>query len=393
MDSIRKFYKTDVIYILSLIVMFMSMTLKNISQNIGFGLMACFILCACVLFLREDGRIREKKKSKIIFTFLKYNLIIKIIMHVYTIVLVLLNLTESRFLSTNFITYVNAMSACAMFYLLGERIWKDSILALIFSWIICILIQIATYGAQFVQYVEFNDLSYAAGYVFLYYVLFEKKWYYSTINRCLFAILIIIVAGKRIGIAGLILIVAFHYVFSMIKSENIRRKIITIISWSVIIGLYLFVYLVVSGVLFDFIEKMSDTPELFLMGRNYYWAALAEWCEFDVSFIGYGRNASATLFTTDYAYMRVGNVHSDILKVYMESGFILFGIWLINYMRSFVKGIERKFGYDAMYVFFIMNLYTFFVYITDNTDTYFITQYFYMMVPMMHCYRKEKKVM
>lgn len=389
MDSFGKIKKIDIAYILILTVAFLSTTLVNISQNTGFGLMAVFILYACVLLLRNDGRIHDKKMSKVIFVFLKYNLLIKIVLHVYTMILVLLDLTQSRFLSTNLLTYVNAMSAIALFYLLGERIWQNSIIALILAWVISVCVQIATYGVGFIEHVEFNDLSYAAGYVFLYYILFEKKWYQSSIKRLLFSILIIIVAAKRIGIVGLLMIVVFHYIFSMIKSQNIKRHVITLISWIVIIALYIFVYLVVSGELFDFIEKISDTPELFLMGRNYYWAKLAEWCEFDISFIGYGRNASATLFTTDYAYMRVGNVHSDILKLYMESGFILFGIWLINFMRSFVKGIDKKFGYNAMYVFFIMNLYTFFVYITDNTETYLITQYFYMMVPMMYCYTKE----
>ena len=56
-------------------------------------------------------------------------------------------------------------------------------------------------------------------------------------------------------------------------------------------------------------------------------------------FLGYGRNAMNIMFSEEYSYMRVGNIHSDILRMYMETGFVLFVLWVFNYFIYFLPHI------------------------------------------------------
>ena len=75
----------------------------------------------------------------------------------------------------------------------------------------------------------------------------------------------------------------------------------------------------------------------------------------------------------------------------MECGFILFGVWLYTYIIRFRKDIQNKISFHNAYIFFLMTVYTFLVYISDNTETYPITQYMYMLIPII-CALKEKNI-
>ena len=383
--STKDYLFEDIFYIVMLSLVFLSNTIGGIPQNFCFLIISFEIFLALLTFSLNRFRMKEEAKRKVLPVFFKYNVVIKIIIHLYTIGLVVLGITEKRFLSSNIRTYLNAVSAIAIVYLLGEKAWRKSIIALILTWILSVFWVILKYGRDFVQHVEFHDLAFATGYFFLYYIIFKKQWRYSDLKYVLFAIAIIFVTGKRIGMAGLLVAVACHFILTSFSSERKKQKVITFIGWAMLIGCYLFVFLVINGFLFRAVSRLVKNTGLFLMGRNYYWDVMAKMCEFKPLFWGYGRNASATLFTNEYAYMHVGNMHSDILKMYMECGFILFGVWLYNYLRLFVKKVYMHFGFWPMYVFFIMTIYTFFVYLTDNTETYPITQYFYMLVPTIYC--------
>ena len=87
----------------------------------------------------------------------------------------------------------------------------------------------------------------------------------------------------------------------------------------------------------------------------------AELCIIWNRFYGLGRNACQVILKEDFPYFRVGNVHSDILRMYVESGFWMFSVWLIYYLIIMPKYIERKIGTKSSKFVMAVTLYTFIV--------------------------------
>ena len=97
------------------------------------------------------------------------------------------------------------------------------------------------------------------------------------------------------------------------------------LGWIAFITCYLFIYILSDGsVFYVFLDKLGINS----MGRNYYYKAVLGYSTFSPSFLGIGRNMIAELFQTDLSYLKVGGVHSDIIKMYVENGFVMFGLWL-----------------------------------------------------------------
>ena len=321
----------------------------------------------------------HRKTGSVLRTFLVWNFGTQVAVYLYTVMLVVFQATEGRFLSTNAMTFINGLSAASILYLFGKRGVYSSFGALCLAWVISVVRTfVAPEFESFWKNFELHDMSFGAGYVLLYYVFIHKKWNLSHLCCCALIGLLILLAFKRIGIAALLLTVAVWAALRWVKTVQTRRKILFWGSIAAIVACYLFVWVIVEGWLIEFFEVLGINP----MGRNYYYDTLAKHCEFTPWFVGLGRNASATLFTTDYAYLKVGNVHSDILRMYAECGFVLFGLWLLVYWVFLPRSIERKFGYRAREFFTLSTVYTFIVYATDNTELYLVNQYFYMLVAM-----------
>lgn len=321
----------------------------------------------------------HRRQNSVLGTFLTWNFGSQVAIWLYTILLVVFGMTESRFLSSNIMTFVNGLSAVSILYLFGRRGVNVSIAALCMAWFISLVRAfVAPAFEDFWKNLELHDIAFGAGYILLYYVFCHKKWDLFHASACGVVALLILLAFKRIGLAALALTVILWAVLRYVKKETARRKILFWGSTVAIVLCYLFVVMIVEGWLIAILNAMGIHP----MGRNYYYEALSEHCEISLWFPGLGRNASATLFTTDYAYMRVGNVHSDILRMYAECGFVLFGLWLLVFWVFLPKAIDKKYGYRAMEFFLLCTVYTFIIYATDNTELYLVNQYFYMLIPM-----------
>ena len=116
------------------------------------------------------------------------------------------------------------------------------------------------------------------------------------------------------------------------------------------------------------------------MGRSYYYQAIIKLCEFEPGFLGLGRNYVSMILNSEYAYLNVGGVHSDILKYFAECGFVLFGIWMWYYLIKVVRWLKENYSIKVVSCYYILTLYSFAIYYTDNIDTYFISQFIYILI-------------
>lgn len=322
---------------------------------------------------------QRKKQNDVLRIFLTWNFGFHIVLYIYTLLLVVFQLTEARYLSSNIMTFINCLSAISILYLFRKQGVRVSIIALCLAWIISLIRTfVAPAFDDFWKNLELHDMSFGAGYILLYYIFYHKRWDRSSSISCTILILLVLLAFKRIGLAALALTIILWAVLRIVKEEKKQRKILFWGRIAAVVACYLFVWVLIQGYLIAFLEFLGINP----MGRNYYFAALAKYCEFSPLFMGLGRNASATIFTTDLAFMRVGNVHSDILRMYAECGFVLFGLWLAVFWFILPKVIDKKYGYRSMEFFVLCTVYTFIVYATDNTEFYLINQYFYMLMVM-----------
>lgn len=385
-----------------LLILSLAISFCDLDIAITYPIMAFWVLLAIVKLVLNWDRVSQKwpchtlrrimlrlgvdlepdpSRKEPLVCFLQYNFGSRLAIHEYTVLLVCFGLTQSRFLSSNITSYVNALSAISVVYLFGRKGVRCGILALILAWGISVCGFLLDTGFEdLLAKLELHDISFGAGYVFLYYVLLKHKWTKWDISVFALICAIILLAYKRIGLAGLLLTVLVSVMLKLIKRQDVRRRTVRIGSICAIAGCYLFVLLILEGWIWD----IFDFFHVNLMGRNYYYQALAGLSSFQPTFLGLGRNACATLFTTDYAFMNVGNVHSDILRMYVECGYLLFGGWLWVYWWGLPRALEKRFGYQAMEFFVLCNLYTFVVYLTDNTELYLVNQFFYILMPL--CY-------
>ena len=155
-----------------------------------------------------------------------------------------------------------------------------------------------------------------------------------------------------------------------------KYKFYKITSYIYFIIAYIFIWMLSNNTFFELLNKFNINS----MGRNYYYKAVIDFCEFNPMFLGFGRNWVPNMLVNNYSYFNVGGVHSDILKYYAECGFILFGIWIWYYMIRVLKFMKRRYSINSISVYFILTLYTFILYYTDNIDTYFVSQFIYMMI-------------
>ena len=382
-----------------MLLLSLSVAFLDIKNIITYGIMSAWIAVAAGKFLLGQPAMQKypalapiseiygkwglftgnvSSRKSIVSTFLFYNFGSRVVIYIYTLQLILVGATESRFFSTNAMTFVNGLSAAGIFYLFGPKAITYSTIAACLSWIYSVIGVVARSGfVDFFKQLEFHDLSFGVGYVLLYFLCLPRKWKLRDYVLCVMVALIVVCANKRIGLAALAAAWLVWFVLLRVKMEN-RRKLLRIGSLCAIAACYLFVVMILEG----WMVSIADAVGVNVMGRNYYYEALASHCDFVPWFLGLGRNASATLFTTDYAYMNVGNVHSDILRMYAECGFVLFGLWLAVYWWFLPRALEKKFGNRAMEFFLICTIYTFIVYTTDNTELYLVNQYFYMLAPM-----------
>ena len=66
-------------------------------------------------------------------------------------------------------------------------------------------------------------------------------------------------------------------------------------------------------------------------------------------------------------YVPVISLHSDILRMYIGVGFIVFGLWIIYQCYIRTNMINKHFGLKSAQIYMCLTLYIFILYLTDNT--------------------------
>ena len=338
---------------------------------------------------------------------LKTYFIPHMVIHAYTIVLMILGKISFSLFSTNVTVYVPALVAVLSVYYFGKDALKLNCIAVICSYTVSVLIstlvkgfvifphgiiegyieQGSNFGGLTKNYLELHDLVLSIGYIFTFYLFTQTRVTKKNIGIAIGALLVFILGVKRISVLAVLLAVVFYVLINKLRKKY-QYRICLVAGFLGSIVCYLFIYILSKGSwFFDLINSYGINPA----GRNYYYQAILEYAEFKPSFLGIGRNVVTEIFNNELSYLHVGGAHSDVIKMYVENGFFLFGIWLWYYLMHVTKRYKDMFGLKAAVVYFGITIYTFTLYLTDNIEIYFICQIIGIVIPLTYAYAELSK--
>lgn len=392
-------------YIITAAIAFMSKIGKTtVNPIIPYGLSLVWILIAVVKFRNNNFKFSEEDLS--IKSFFLVFLIPKLVIHLYSIFLFIIGNTD--YVTRNTQSYLVILAVFSIVYVFREKSIQYTIIAGIISYSLVIIYDVIIYGiitiphtiifllTENLQYdaaarlYEVHDYTFAIGYIFLYYIFIKKNLTKKDFIYCGVIVTFIFLGFKRIQILALILIIIFEFMLKLINSKfrKIDKfKIYKFISYSFIGVAYLFIYILSDSKFFDLLNKFNINA----MGRNYYYKAVIDFAYFSPTFLGFGRNFVSNLLENELAYLRVGGVHSDILKYYVECGFVIFGLWMWYNLVKILNWINNRYSFRVVSCYFILTLYSFLLYYTDNIDTYFVPQFMYMLIVSVIAMNDNKK--
>ena len=345
-----------------------------------------------ILFLMKKNR--EGRRPLIKTLFFMY-FVPALIIHLYSIIMMAVGKMDSEFFSWNLSEYAPILAAISSVFLFGKDALRYTFIALIASWFFSVFGAVVDQGigifpyainqAYFsnytpilgveANYLELHDMVFSVGLLAVYYAYKSNKLNKKIFPIALVCTLIFLLGMKRIAVAGLICGVLLALLLK--RKDEDRLSKYRIIFGSIVAAVSVgYIIMIFSDDLYKFVGDIN------LMSRNYYYDVIKGYGELSPLFVGTGRNSVSMILTRYHSYLRVGGVHSDILKMYIENGFLMFIIWLWYYLFMLPRIIMKKFDIKTMGLYICLIVYMFIVYLTDNVENYFIVQTLFVMIPV-----------
>lgn len=400
--DLRKYNKIEGLYIILFSIAFlMRMGKYEVNYFVKYIISTVWIIIAFIHLFRNNFEINEKKIE--ISYYLKLFIMPYIIMSVYNVFLFLSNradiITIGRSISYITSMFITIIAVFATVYLLRDRALTCTIYAMFLSILIVFIFNIFTNGAEAlkgvidtfvnnsgaINYFELHDITFAFGLIFLLYIIENEKIVGEDLKIFVGSVLIMIVGFKRIQLLALVIMVVYLFIIKMLKDDLKRRKFIKFTGWSLVIACIVYVWSIESGIL----EQVMNSLGINTMGRISFYKWICTYSDFKLSYLGIGLGTTSKMMEV-YTKWPVATIHSDILRMFIEIGFIGFILWLWYYLIYSYKSICKKFSFGVGFIYFILTMYLYLLHFTDNTVSYFVTQYVYMIIIICQSYEKNR---
>ena len=209
----------------------------------------------------------------------------------------------------------------------------------------------------------------------LFYHVYMSTKEKGVLVRLIIAVVISLLAYKRIAIGAAIvvwLLFAFKYIYN--------KTIIMTCGIVAVLFMVTFIWLIKSGVFYE-IAMLYDIN---LMYRDVLWPAFDRFYDVSVDFIGQGYGFVSKYLALNNRFVfgnNIGGLHNDILKIYIELGFIGFLIYISYFILYIPLYLYKKKGVMVSFVFWICQVYLMILYLTDNSMIYPTNQYVAYLAP------------
>lgn len=236
---------------------------------------------------------------------------------------------------------------------------------------------------------EVHELTFCLGLCIIYYLFFKKRKENRDWIRIILLIVFFILGGKRIGFAGIVFAGAFAL---FVHRKGLKKYTLVHIGLAGTIICIVYVSLLYSGDLLSYLAK----KEINVMGRDIIFNYFIRRTEFSYDSLGWGLY-STTKVVSGMSHSEMGNlagvaIHNDILKIYIECGFLGSILWyLFNLVHVPVKIFHKLGKYNAALYMSLM-IFAFITYLTDNTENYFVFQVTLLLIPLVAVRSDEIKI-
>ncbi len=301
----------------------------------------------------------------------------------------------SRSVSNILCLFLATQSAIAACYFFKEKVIELSVIAILISTAANVIRVLQIYGINLFfdflktafivtdfdssrptyavsQMLEVHDSTLACGFFIIYYLFFHRK---KTKKEWLYIILLVFCAYigfKRAAFAGII--VVGLVLFLLKKRTNRFNIIITVIGVIVISVSFLYIVAMKNNLL----EIMANTIGLDFSGRFMIYDELSKYYSLWPTYMGYGYGYINKLFEDS---MKLAS-HCDIVRMYIELGFVPYLLWLYHYLIRVPKRALNKYGIDVARVITASTVYLFTTYFVGNAMNMFCVQYSFILIPV-----------
>lgn len=232
------------------------------------------------------------------------------------------------------------------------RYWGRYNLPKIFFYIISIVFFITTLKRfNTIDLLESTE-AFIFGYYCIYYIV-KKNFKYS-----IFSLIFMYLANKRIAILSFFITI-FIYFFIRNKNNKMNRYIFILF----IFITFIYIKIIKDGSLTEIIHMYGIND----MGRSNIYSRVNHGYEVSLFFLGNGLGWVMNELAK-YNIKYAANLHNDILKLYIETGFWGYITYMFIYSKIFKKISEKD--KENGKLIFIMYIYTFILYLTDNVSIY-----------------------
>lgn len=197
----------------------------------------------------------------------------------------------------------------------------------------------------------------------IFYIVEKRK------KRAILSILLFLLAFKRISILGALLGLLVYWFFSIRNKKASNKK--NVYYWFIFLNIALLI------IIFNFIEGNFDqlitdvtgiSPNWFTQGRLRVYTDTID--HFSSNFM-FGNSLGSTNLFLSANFENISFLHSDILKIIVEMGFVSYLIWVFGFFK--INLVSKK----VIPFLIFMNL----LFLSDNVFIYFDTLFiFYLLI-------------
>lgn len=372
-----------------LIVIFITLSLWTSSMGIIYVtwylqyLLA--ILCIVIICINKYKFYLIKKEINLILIFF----IPQLCIYLYTFLISILKRNIENIDSFSIFTRASGFFLYALIAIIVaivvNKMGKNDIISILYTgflinYSICILLSICRNGLLNTLKNIFNYNVISVGNIleahevgltmplFLFYFLMSDVKYRNI--KIISCIIVVFMTQKRIVYGTVILVLVFYF---MLRKVDKKKKFLTITTIGLFVACYLWIYILRSELFWKFIDKHWIN----MMSRQYIWKGLENIYYFSPFFVGNGSGYTArwlaknTFKIIPSASGIVGAIHNDILRMYIEYGFIGFGLYLYNFFILNTKRIYRWFSEQEGMLYLLLIIIQVLLWTTDNVSTYF----------------------
>ena len=375
----------------------------------------CYLVCCPLIpFLLVEyynDKYREVKRMTVCVLF--YALIPYLAGLAYTLLLMLFHNSGRLNPTVRAISEIGQMVYILFFTALVFAKFREEVIdilseALVLSYLYSLIVAFVNIGVSgFVEYIstvalnrtemvlwfERHDIGLSIG-MLLMCELFMRKKKRPMLIMMMFIVMYL--CHKRIAFCAFAVMIVLQLCVRK-SSDEVKIATINIVLISVSVICMVYIWLIASGHLYSLSEQIG----IDFSGRKNLFDAVKDLYRWSVAFQGNGFGFTgkylSSIAGTSYAH-KLGSetykmVHSDILKTYVDLGFTGSMLWFIWQTWKFPTVIAHKFGQDAKVTYCLVTVYTYIIYMTDNTSTYFIFQVVLYSVVMYGCYMSSNRDM